>query len=112
MAESLADLAELLGDRPAAVARELTKLFEEVRRDGLAALAAHYAGNEVKGEIVLVVGPPAAEAVPDSEAIDRALRDAMTSASVKDAAAEVAARFGRPRRKVYARALELKRGGG
>lgn len=112
LAESLADLAELLGDRPAAIARELTKLFEEVRRETLASLAAHYARHPgVKGEIVIVIGPPGAEAAADDDTIDRALRQAMDGASLKDAAAEVAARFGRPRRKVYARALELKRGG-
>jgi 16S rRNA (cytidine1402-2'-O)-methyltransferase len=109
---SLADLAELLGDRPAAVARELTKLFEEVRRESLGALAEHYAQVDAKGEIVIVVGPPSADAVADSDAVDRALRAAMASASVKDAAAEVAGRFGLMRRKVYARALELKREGG
>jgi len=110
--QALADLAELLGDRPAAVARELTKLFEEVRREPLGALARHYAAHpEVKGEIVIVIGPPAAEAAADADAIDRALREAMSGASLKDAAAEVAGRFGRPRRKVYARALELKREG-
>jgi 16S rRNA (cytidine1402-2'-O)-methyltransferase len=108
--ESLADLAELLGDRPAAIARELTKLFEEVRREGLAALASHYAHHpDVKGEIVIVIGPPGAETPADDTAIDDALRVAMAGASVKDAAAEVAARFGRQRRKVYARALELRR---
>jgi 16S rRNA (cytidine1402-2'-O)-methyltransferase len=110
--ESLADLAQLLGGRPAAIARELTKLFEEVRRDTLTALAAHYAAHpDVKGEIVIVIGPPAEDAVPDADAVDKALREAMAGASVKDAAAEVAARFGRQRRQVYARALELKRGG-
>jgi len=110
--EALADLAELLGDRPAAVARELTKLFEEVRRESLTALAAHYAAHpDVKGEIVIVIAPPAAGMVADSDAVDRALREAMAGASLKDAAAEVAGRFGLMRRKVYARALELKREG-
>jgi 16S rRNA (cytidine1402-2'-O)-methyltransferase len=108
--ESLADLAELLGDRPAVVARELTKLFEEVRRSSLADLAAHYAAfPDVKGEIVLVIGAPPADAAPDEETLDAALRVALAGASVKDAAAEVAARFGKQRRDVYARALALKR---
>jgi len=111
LAASLADLAELLGDRPAAVARELTKLFEEVRRDSLSELAAHYARAEVKGEIVLVIGPPGEAAAPAADALDAALREALATASVKDAAAEIAARFGLHRREVYARALSLKRQG-
>ena len=109
LAASLADLAGLLGNRQAAVARELTKLYEEVRRAPLGELAAHYADHpEVKGEIVVVIGPPL-EAAPAAGALDRALREAMAGASVKDAAAEVAARLGLRRREVYARALELKR---
>jgi 16S rRNA (cytidine1402-2'-O)-methyltransferase len=112
LAASLADMAELLGDRPAAVARELTKLFEEVRRAPLGELAAHYAAQaEVKGEIAVVVGPPGEAAAPSADALDQALRQALAGASVKDAAAEVAARFGLKRRDVYARALELKRQG-
>ena len=111
LAASLADLAELLGDRPAAMARELTKLFEEVRRESLNDLAAHYADVEVKGEIVLVIGPPGEAQAPAAEALDGALREALETASVKDAAAEVAARFGLRRREVYARALALKRQG-
>jgi 16S rRNA (cytidine1402-2'-O)-methyltransferase len=111
LAASLADLAELLGPRQAAIARELTKLFEEVRRGPLNELAGHYAGQpDVKGEIVLVIGPPDLTAAPEPGAIDEALRLAMAGASVKDAAAEVAARYGLQRRAVYARALELKRG--
>ena len=111
LAASLADLAELLGDRPAAVARELTKLYEEVRRASLGELAAHYAAAaEVKGEIAIVVGPPGEAAAPTAGVLDDALREALAAASVKDAAAEVAARFGLRRREVYARALELKRG--
>jgi len=110
LAASLADLAELLGGRAAAVARELTKLFEEVRRASLPELAAHYAAQvEVKGEIVIVIGPPGEGDAPSAEAIDAALRQALSGASVKDAAAEIAARFGLRRRDVYARALELKR---
>ncbi|HEY2871176.1 MAG TPA: 16S rRNA (cytidine(1402)-2'-O)-methyltransferase [Reyranella sp.] len=112
LAASLADLAELLGDRPAAVARELTKLFEEVRRAPLGALASHYAAQaEVKGEIVIVIGPPGEAAAPSAETLDAALRQALEQVSVKDAAAEIAARFGLRRREVYARALELKRQG-
>ncbi|MBS0548381.1 MAG: 16S rRNA (cytidine(1402)-2'-O)-methyltransferase [Proteobacteria bacterium] len=110
LAASLADLAELLGDRPAVVARELTKLFEEVRRASLPDLAAHYAAqDEVKGEIVIVIGGPVEGAATAADSLDEALREAMAGASVKDAAAEVAARLGLKRRDVYARALELKR---
>jgi 16S rRNA (cytidine1402-2'-O)-methyltransferase len=110
LAASLTDLADLLGDRPAAVARELTKLFEEVRRGSLRELARHYATQlEVKGEIVVVIGPPGDADAPSDETVDAALRQAMEGASVKDAAAEIAARFGLRRRDVYARALELKR---
>ena len=110
LAASLVDLAELLGPRPAAIARELTKLFEEVRRGPLTELAQHYALHpDVKGEIVLVIGPPGETEAPAAERLDEALRAAMAGASVKDAAAEVAARYGLRRRDVYARALELKR---
>jgi 16S rRNA (cytidine1402-2'-O)-methyltransferase len=107
---SLADMADLLGARPAAIARELTKLFEEVRRGPLPELAEHYARHpDVKGEIAVVIGPPGEAAAPAAERLDVALREAMAGASVKDAAAEVAARYGLKRRDVYARALELKR---
>ncbi|HTG24759.1 MAG TPA: 16S rRNA (cytidine(1402)-2'-O)-methyltransferase [Reyranella sp.] len=110
LAASLVDLADLLGSRPAAIARELTKLFEEVRRGPLTELAQHYALHpDVKGEIVLVIGPPGETEAPAAERLDEALRSAMAGASVKDAAAEVAARYGLRRRDVYARALELKR---
>lgn len=108
LAESLGDMAAMLGDRPAAVARELTKLFEETRRDALSALAAHYAeAGAPKGEIVVLVGPPAAAETSD-EALDAFLRLALTRGGVKDAAAEAAAQLGVPRKRAYARALELK----
>ena len=110
LAASLVDLADLLGPRPAAIARELTKLFEEVRRGPLTELARHYGLHpEVKGEIAMVIGPPGESEAPAAERLDAALRLAMAGASVKDAAAEVAARYGLKRRDVYARALELKR---
>lgn len=106
LAESLADMATAFGDRPAAVCRELTKRFEEVRRAGLADLAAWYAVNAPRGEITVVVAP-AAEEKTDAEDLDGALRRALSSASVRDAAALVAAATGLPRKIVYARALEL-----
>jgi len=110
LADSLSDMAATLGDRPAAVARELTKAFEETRRGSLTALAAHYAqAGPPKGEIVVVIGPPPAHASAwDSEAIDQALVEAMREASVKDAAAEVADLSGQPKRALYQRALALK----
>jgi len=111
LADSLADLAAVLGDRPAAVARELTKLYEEVRRGRLSDLAAHYReAGQPRGEIVLVIGPPAAETAVAFD-LDAALRDALGRMSVKDAAAQIAANSGLKRRQVYARALELAQGG-
>jgi len=107
LVDSLRDLEAVLGDRPAAVARELTKMFEEVRRDRVSALVAHYeAAGAPKGEIVIVVGPPEEESAR-AEDIDTLLRRALASMSVKDAAATVAAATGAPKRTVYARALEL-----
>jgi 16S rRNA (cytidine1402-2'-O)-methyltransferase len=104
--ETLADLAGAFGDRPAAVARELTKRFEEVRRGNLPALAAHYAAAPPRGEITVVLGPPSPEHA-DAEALDTTLRTALARHSVKDAAALVATATGLPRRLVYARALVL-----
>lgn len=110
LAASLADMAEVLGPRPAAVARELTKKFEEVRRAGLAELAAHYADTgPPKGEIVVVIGPPdpAQQAEESAASLDDALSAALREMTVKDAAKAVAAALGLPRREVYARALEI-----
>jgi 16S rRNA (cytidine1402-2'-O)-methyltransferase len=106
----LDDLAATLGTRDAAVARELTKRFEEVRRVGLADLAAHYrAAGAPRGEIVVVVGPPPAAAPPRDEAeVDALLREALRHGSVREATASVTAQTGMPRRAVYRRALDLK----
>jgi 16S rRNA (cytidine1402-2'-O)-methyltransferase len=106
-------MAAVLGPRPAAVARELTKLHEEVRRGSLAELTAHYAkAGAPRGEIVVVVGPAdAAAAAAEDFDLDSALTEALQHASLRDAAATVAAASGLPRRRVYARALELAEGG-
>jgi 16S rRNA (cytidine1402-2'-O)-methyltransferase len=106
LAETLADVLSVFGDRPAAVARELTKRFEEVRRGGVAELSAHYAENPARGEITLLLGPAGAEAA-DAEDLDGQLRRVLATHSLRDAAALVAAATGLPRRTVYARALEL-----
>ncbi len=108
LGESLGDMAEVLGIRPAAVARELTKLHEEVRRGPLDELAAHYAdAGAPKGEVVVVVAPPGKEAAEVD--LDGLLRAALGEMSLRDAAATVSEASGQPRRKVYARALELSR---
>ncbi|MDH5411257.1 MAG: 16S rRNA (cytidine(1402)-2'-O)-methyltransferase [Alphaproteobacteria bacterium] len=110
LAESLKDMAELFGPRPAAVARELTKLYEEIRRGPLDELAAHYAvAGAPKGEVVIVVGAPGKDL--GEVDIDGMLREALRSMSLRDAAATVSEASGQPRRKVYARALELLKGG-
>lgn len=108
LAEALAALADGFGpDRPAAVARELTKRFEEVRRGTLAELAAHYAGHEALGEICIVIGPAPEDTTGEAD-LDAQLREAMRGgASLRDAAAMVAAATGLPRKQVYARALAL-----
>jgi len=108
LAESLADLAAQFGDRPAAVARELTKRFEEVRRGLLPELADHYATAAARGEITIVVGP-APENAADADDLDQQLRQAMAQNSLKDAAALVSTATGLPRKVVYARALALDR---
>ena len=105
---SLADMATVLGDRDIAVAREMTKLHEETRRGDLAGLAAHYAESGApKGEVVVVVGPPLADAVVSEEFIEARLAELLQSASVRDAAAQLAAETGLARRDLYTRALRI-----
>ena len=107
LAETLAALAEGLGPRDAAICRELTKRFEEVRRGRLADLAADQAAAPPpKGEIVLVIGPPEPVAVVAAD-LDAALRSAMAASSLRDAAREVADALGLPRKTAYQRALTL-----
>jgi 16S rRNA (cytidine1402-2'-O)-methyltransferase len=107
IAAALADLARELGNREAAVCRELTKLHEEIRRAPLDSLARDYAnGAETRGEFVIVIAPPHEQA-PDTQDIDALLRGALKRASVKDAVSEVASATGVSRRDVYQRALEL-----
>lgn len=108
LAATLGALREGLGDRDAAVAREISKAFEECVTGTLSGLASRYADAPPKGEIVVMVAPPAAEAAPDAEELDAALREAMTRLSPSRAAAEVAASLGVPRRQVYERALALR----
>ncbi|MEY8829191.1 16S rRNA (cytidine(1402)-2'-O)-methyltransferase [Sedimentitalea sp. XS_ASV28] len=107
VAASLADMAETLGaERPAAICRELTKRFEEVRRGGLQELADSVANDRIKGEIVLVIDRARSEAVNDSD-LEGDLRAALKEHSVKDAADLVSQSHGVPRRRVYQLALTL-----
>jgi 16S rRNA (cytidine1402-2'-O)-methyltransferase len=108
LAETLPAMAEVLGDRPAVVARELTKLHEEARRGLLSQLAAHYASvPPPRGEVTLLVGPPRA-AEPDTAAIDAALKQALPFMPVKAAADLIAGLTGGSRKAIYDRALDLK----
>ena len=108
LAATLADLATHLGDRDAAVARELTKLYEECITGTLTDLAARYADAPPKGEIVIVIAPPPAAAPSSAATLDALLSDALTRLPVGRAASEVAQATGADRRALYARALELK----
>ncbi len=108
---TLSDMAELLGPREAAIARELTKQFEEVRRGTLEHLAAHYARAQApKGEIVIVVAPPeeAPAASWDEARIDAALGEALAHMGTKEAAARLSTETGLSRRALYRRAITLK----
>ncbi len=113
LAAALAALAEGLGDREAAVAREISKLYEECVTGTLSELAARYADAPPKGEIVIVVAPPgeAAPEAADDATLAAALREAMADKPVAQAAKAVAKRFGLDRHDVYARALALKDAG-
>jgi len=108
VAATLADLAAGLGLREAALCRELTKLHEEVRRGDLETLARTYAaGGELRGEIVLVIAPPAAQEQPNADDAETLLRQALARVSLKDAVGEVALATGLSRRDLYQRALAL-----
>lgn len=108
LAESLVDMAEVLGNRQAAIARELTKLHEEVRRGRLTDLAAHYRlAGPPRGEAVVLVGPPQPDA-PEEAEIDKRLRAALAEHGVREAAARLAAETGLPRRDLYRRALAMR----
>ncbi len=104
----LAALAEGLGDRDAAVTREITKHFEEAVTGSLSHLAARYADAPPKGEIVVVVAPPGPREVASAADADAALAEALTRLSTGQAASEVAKALGLDRKALYARALELK----
>jgi len=108
LAAALTDMVAELGDRSAAVTRELTKLHEEIRRGTLSELAQHYqdAGTP-KGEIVIVVGPPLKKAALTEAELDELIRQKLPDKSVRDLAAELAQETGLPKRRIYARALEL-----
>ena len=108
LSESLAAMAQVLGNRDAVMARELTKLHEEVRRGSLEELAAHYEKQGApKGEVTLLVAPPQ-EAAPDMARIDAALKSALAFMPVKAAADLIAGLTDGSRKQIYARALELK----
>ena len=108
LAATLGALAARLGDRPAAVAREISKRFEECVDGTLTSLAVRYVDAPPKGEIVIIVGPPGEAAAPSGDDLDAALAKALAAGSLKQAVAEVTGRLGLPRKQVYARALELK----
>jgi 16S rRNA (cytidine1402-2'-O)-methyltransferase len=108
LAESLADMAAVFGNRSIAVARELTKLHEEVRRGGLVELARQYASAPApRGEIVVVIAPPSPVEEGAEIDLDSVLREAMGLMSLRDAVAQTAAITGLSRKEIYARALEL-----
>jgi 16S rRNA (cytidine1402-2'-O)-methyltransferase len=108
LAATLKAIADAYGNREVAVARELTKKFEEVVTGSAAELAGRYTEHEPRGEIVLIVGPPGDEILVEAGDVDTALRDALETMSAAKAAGAIAKRFGLERSDVYARATELK----
>ncbi|MGN6818492.1 MAG: 16S rRNA (cytidine(1402)-2'-O)-methyltransferase [Sphingomonas sp.] len=108
LAATLSALAKELGDREAAVTREITKKFEEAVTGTLTVLADRYADSPPRGEIVVVVAPPGEAPPANIEDADAALAEALTRLPASKAAAEVAKKFNLDRRELYARAMELK----
>ena len=109
LADTLTAIRDVLGDREAAVVREISKLYEESVTGSVSELADRYASQAPKGEIVIVVGPPPEQAAVSEEDLDSALREALEQLSPSRAAAEVATALNVPRKRAYARALELSR---
>jgi 16S rRNA (cytidine1402-2'-O)-methyltransferase len=103
---TLAALHDALGNRDAAVVREISKLHEETVSGPLSELAGRYAGGPPKGEIVIVVAPPSEQAEASDEDLDRAIDEALRTHTPSRAAAEVAAALNIPKKRAYARALE------
>jgi 16S rRNA (cytidine1402-2'-O)-methyltransferase len=108
LAETLSDAAAILGPRPAAVCRELTKHFEEIRRETLPNLAAHYRQAAPRGEITLVIAPATTEPTTP-ETLNETLKAALTQMTLKDAVDAVTTATGLPRKQVYTHALALSR---
>lgn len=108
LAATLATVAELFGEREVAVARELTKKFEEVVTGTGAELAARYEAQEPKGEIVLIIAPPTQISEAETGDVEAALRDALQTMSAAKAAGAIAKRFGLERAALYARATQMK----
>jgi 16S rRNA (cytidine1402-2'-O)-methyltransferase len=106
---TLAALADGLGDREAAVTREITKRFEEAVTGTLSLLAARYADAPPRGEIVIVVAPPGEPEAASVDDADAALAEALTRLSTGQAASEVSKRLGVDRKELYARALAMKK---
>jgi 16S rRNA (cytidine1402-2'-O)-methyltransferase len=106
--DTLADLAGIMGGRDGAICREMTKMHEDIRRAPVSELALSADTLETRGEFVLVIGPPARGAqIMAGEELDELLRSQLQRDSVKDAVAHAVELSGRPRREIYARALEL-----
>jgi 16S rRNA (cytidine1402-2'-O)-methyltransferase len=107
--DTLADLADIMAGRDAAICREMTKMHEDIRRAPVAELARSADTLETRGEFVLVIGPPARTQAMATDELDDLLRSSLGRDSVKDAVAHAVELSGRPRREIYARALELVR---
>ncbi len=106
--ESLKDIQKVLGDRPAAMARELTKLYEETRRGKISTiLESIQEGGQPKGEIVLIIGENKVESAAAAETIEGQLKEALKQLSVRDAAEMVATATGKPKKAIYMLALKL-----
>ena len=104
----LADIEAYLGDREAVIARELTKLHEEVLRGPVSALKTEVAGRaSLKGEVTLLVSGAGAPEAPEAETLDRLIQAALGSESVRDVADRLSSEHNLPRRQIYARALEI-----
>ena len=109
LAGSLRDMAEILGPRNAVIARELTKIYEELKHGSLSELALHYKlEGPPKGELTIVIGPPAKNIINDKD-LDSLILKSLKNNSVRDVADSISIKSGIPRRKVYAHALAIKK---